>query len=1310
MNTTKVNSAFLIILLFGFGVSFSQDVSVDPLSGRAIVSIPLYTLRYGNISVPVNLNHSETSLAVEETEGDAGFGWNLTCKYAVYRTVRGLPDESSWGWLANGNSALINGFAPTAGDNFPNYSINGEAADYNFINGQIISNSGGFTSYTRDTEPDLYTVVGPDIYLQFVYDASGTPRILNYTDVSIAPLANGGGFTIKNNIGQTFLFNKQETVIRTASTYKNADVVAFKTEFNLYSGNRTPFVQSWYLTTAWDAIGDTVKFNYSPLTPVNSYRYKTKVSGIGQSKLDTLYSISDEITPQSLSSITAGKYSVNFIWSGAERLASVKVSEAGLGDNFQYGFIYQIAQSTTPSPYFINYRYFLQKIIPTNSTCAPQAPYLFTYQGVNGLLEMPWDTYYSQDLWGQYSGYTGVKAKQGIPYQIFYANQTDSRRFSFQNIPNNTATLVLDSEDKRTVSATKVGNGALTQINYPTGGYTKIVWERNKYYDSLGGQVLFGPGLRVASLISDGGEAAFGRNATDKNLYHQIIKNYTYTKSDADTTTSGLALYPPEYAWATGGNYAGGSNPDYRFFRTNKDQSPGSYVSYRRVKETTVQGSRVYTYSLPAMYPSTSYATDWVATRTRIARNPSNVLPLNNVKNGFYTYPFAPNPNYGFSQGLLTSVAEYSTTNALVRQKQYYYTRINPALQSVYGLRFEYLDANYCDCFHFAKYEVITGTTSVLAREVATEVSEGNATQKDVVSTYYHYNKDVVNNNFLMDSVRTVWGDGSVSRKRIRYVKDFSNLTNPTVGDVMANALPTLVAANRHGEVVEEYTSLKPAGGTEVITNASLQLFQKKTVGSDTYAYPYRSLSLPTNQTFAPASIAAGATQGFVYSNRYVLQSSYDDFDAMGNPISISDVRQNKVARHFAQQYALVPVATFANTTAAQTVYDGFEFATSRHLTPALAVSYSTGWTGQQAAVLNAGNTLSHSSVANAGIPYRVSCYVMAAQNSTITFQFLDPASNAVVVATALSYTTPNQWTYLEGLLNITSLIPATLKLAVSSNATVNIDDVVVMPRNATVATQTFLPLKGATSQTDDRGNSITVAYDALGRKVKTYDRQRNLVEMNEYQFKSAPATFLSAFFSRSWQGLPVPVVAGVPFTVSTSSNANCISGLNYQWNLDGANIGSNSGSLTTTIATAGPHNLKLTVTNPITGQSDSYTEKISVLINATTPTITWTALPPNNTMCNTALQFNFTCSVSSGCGGAQTANLIAWYASNNGGSFVLIGYGNSMPYKSAAPGFTIKAVVTQTCTIAGSAMDLCTATTTAISTQDITVNVCNGN
>lgn len=1268
----------------------AQDVvSVDPSSGNAIVNIPLHTVKYGAIATPINLIRQSSAMAVEQGEGDAGMGWNLTCNYAVYRQVRGLPDEvnvstgaTKSGWLTGTTGSSIQSFTPTSNDDLTQYQWSDETADYNFLNGYI---------GTKDTEPDLYTVIGPNLYASFVYDGSGGIRLLEYQDIQITPISNG--FTVTNNLGHVYQFTVKESVTRKAKSYKDAVVDMFTTEYEYFKDDGVPqFTSAWYLSSLADEKGLVTNFNYIARSATKSTQFKSRIT---QSNLiDTLYTITDEFSPQRLSSITAGNTTAEFFWTSRLLLSDLKIRESGLSDSYQYGLKYANAIAsfgTGPSAT----HYFLITIdVYSSATCATEVPYRFSYKGVGNSIanssfqvDFPWQRLHAQDMWGFYNGVIKTDTAaylNDVPRLYYYTGQTDSRRFTIHAIPGQTVTKNLWGA-KRFTEATKIDIGTLTRISYPTGGYTKIEYERNKYLDSLAGQVLHGPGLRVKSITTSGGDAAYNRTATIGSSYHDIIKTYYYSKSEADTTSSGVIFYPPSY----------GFNSGARLIRTIENQGPSSQIAYRRVKESTAgYGYKVYIYSYPARYPFTTNSADWTATKSKIAR--SGYFNLSDVKNGYYTFPFAPNPNYAFSQGLLTSVTEFSESNVIKREKKITYTKINPSLYSVYGVSFEKLTE--CSCIHFSKYEIITGTKNVITKEV---VRIGDDQAVPVYSTNtknYYYNN--TSGNYLLNSVEDVRGDGSVSRQYIKYVKDFSAITSPTVGDVMANAIKLMNSARRHAEVVETYTVFTPAGGSANTVGGSLKTY--KDFGSSK-VYPWQNYSLPDGATLTPAFVVTGATQGFSKDSDYFLQTSADDYDAQGNPASVSDDDKNIAGLHSAQNYSLPPVATFKNATAKQTVYEGFEFPTGRSLTATNALSYTAGWTGERAATLTSSNSLYHNSVDNIGKPYRVSCYVKAAQNSTITFSFVNPAGGTLILSVNATYapSTLNTWVYLEQILNITSNAVPQVKLTVTSNATVTIDDVMVMPATAIVSSKTFLPFKGQTSDTDDRGYSSTVTYDGIGRKVAVSDRQRNLVELNEYIAKGATTRFITSGFTVG------DLYSGTSFT-ATASPYNCFGTPSYQWKIDGVAVGTNSSTLTSSIATAGAHTISLTVSNPSNGGTSTTTQDVCVLLSGATFNLTTDAT--NGEVCNvqgSPAHFAVTSRVY--CGGLPATMSVTWYVSINGGAFTYAATGPTFSKSGYHPMNTttsvrVKAVVRQTCP--GGQGVRCNDATIPVTSDEIYLNV----
>jgi len=70
------------------------DVPVKPYTGVADISIPLYTISYAGIEVPITLSYHPSGIKVSEEASWVGLGWSLSMGGSISRKVIGLPDDS----------------------------------------------------------------------------------------------------------------------------------------------------------------------------------------------------------------------------------------------------------------------------------------------------------------------------------------------------------------------------------------------------------------------------------------------------------------------------------------------------------------------------------------------------------------------------------------------------------------------------------------------------------------------------------------------------------------------------------------------------------------------------------------------------------------------------------------------------------------------------------------------------------------------------------------------------------------------------------------------------------------------------------------------------------------------------------------------------------------------------------------------------------------------------------------------------------------------------------------------------------------
>lgn len=75
------------------------SIPVSPYTGVPNISIPLYTIKSGDLTLPISLSYHAGGIKVEEMASSVGLGWVLNAGGAITRTVRGLPDEAIYGFL-----------------------------------------------------------------------------------------------------------------------------------------------------------------------------------------------------------------------------------------------------------------------------------------------------------------------------------------------------------------------------------------------------------------------------------------------------------------------------------------------------------------------------------------------------------------------------------------------------------------------------------------------------------------------------------------------------------------------------------------------------------------------------------------------------------------------------------------------------------------------------------------------------------------------------------------------------------------------------------------------------------------------------------------------------------------------------------------------------------------------------------------------------------------------------------------------------------------------------------------------------------
>lgn len=81
-----------------------QTYPIDHCTGVPNITIPLYEIVAGEVTIPVTLTYHASGLKPKEQSGIAGTGWTLNLEPSVSRQINGVPDDAVYGWLSRFDS------------------------------------------------------------------------------------------------------------------------------------------------------------------------------------------------------------------------------------------------------------------------------------------------------------------------------------------------------------------------------------------------------------------------------------------------------------------------------------------------------------------------------------------------------------------------------------------------------------------------------------------------------------------------------------------------------------------------------------------------------------------------------------------------------------------------------------------------------------------------------------------------------------------------------------------------------------------------------------------------------------------------------------------------------------------------------------------------------------------------------------------------------------------------------------------------------------------------------------------------------
>ena len=508
------------------------DIPVSHHTGVPNISVPIFTVTEGELSLPISLDYHSSGVKVDEISSWVGLGWSLNAGGMISRSVIGGADEGRSG--ATGGASPR---SPAAGSGYyKDYGIPQVMKNYSWLNNPNNYSPPGIvwkdyfwdaSNGFLDTEPDLFSFNFVGTSGKFFFDENRTPHMIPDGDVRIEPInspdffhawkitaldgtkyyfggnnATENGHTDPNGLGFVTSYNKSNTVwylyrmeSQDGSRWIELDYTSEKYSY----ANRTSHTLTFGTGCGLVSGSPTVAPQTLMLTKVDGVRLTKIRTSSGRTIVDFQGSNTNRTD---LSSYTGGFQQMN---SEAKSLKKIKITQGSWCKEFvlnssyfqspldkNYWPLYDMGSDNSTANDPDTRRLRLNSVQEISCAGESKPPFVFTYNTSHSVARR-----YSlaRDAWGYYNGANGNKAL--IPDGV--------------QKPCNTSTLYTGAN--RNPNQAKMKAWILTKIQFPTGGTKEFFYEAHKENSN---SAIVG-GLRIKKIETN-----------DLSGGPKMVKNFTY--------------------------------------------------------------------------------------------------------------------------------------------------------------------------------------------------------------------------------------------------------------------------------------------------------------------------------------------------------------------------------------------------------------------------------------------------------------------------------------------------------------------------------------------------------------------------------------------------------------------------------------------------------------------------------------------------------------------------------------------------------------------------------------------------------------
>ena len=223
------------------------DIPVGNYTGTPQISVPIYTMKSGEITVPITLKYHASGLRVNDMASWVGLGWALDAGGYVARRVRGTADE---GPRDGGKNGIFNGYYQNFG---PNMVLEGAPENYFVIDGVL--------NGSHDVEPDLFFFSFGSFSGSFFFDQYRKPHLLPEQDLKIDVNYSEGSPGKFNQ----FIITTPDGVKYYFGGFGSNAIEAIEYTFPNFPANfvNNGYISNWYLTKVANSDNtDIITFEY----------------------------------------------------------------------------------------------------------------------------------------------------------------------------------------------------------------------------------------------------------------------------------------------------------------------------------------------------------------------------------------------------------------------------------------------------------------------------------------------------------------------------------------------------------------------------------------------------------------------------------------------------------------------------------------------------------------------------------------------------------------------------------------------------------------------------------------------------------------------------------------------------------------------------------------------------------------------------------------------------------------------------------------------------------------------------------------